>query len=118
MEVAASCLFEYPNGLSATASVDVLRSDTAPTHGDDWARVVGTRAILEVRNASLQITDEQGVRMIDVPATGRTLVGDLLDAIALGAKPWIGTAETLALTQTLLDTRRSADEGRRIDIAS
>lgn len=116
MEATASCLFEYPNGLTATASIDVLRPEAAPTHGDDWARIVGSRAVLECREGRLDIVDADGVRSLTPVDTGRTLVGDLLDAIALGKKPWIDTQATLDLTATLLAARRSADEGRVVEI--
>lgn len=116
MEVTASCLLEYPNGLSATASVDVLRPEAAPTHGDDWARVVGTRGTIEVRIGRLDVIDANGPRAVELVDTGRTLVGDLLDAIALGTRPWVDARATLDLTATLLAARRSADEGRIVDV--
>ena len=116
MEASASCLLEYPGGLTATASVDVLRPEAAPTHGDDWARVVGTWGTLEVRPGRLDVIDGKGARSIPIVDAGRTLVGELLDAIALGTTPWVDTRATLELTATLLAARRSADEGRVIDL--
>ena len=34
-------------GAVATGSIDYFRPDCAPTHGDDWLRIAGTRGIIE-----------------------------------------------------------------------
>lgn len=41
-------LFTIEGGILHTASIDLFRPEQAPTHGDDWCRVVGTEGGLEV----------------------------------------------------------------------
>lgn len=43
-----SGIFILEGGIQMTASVDYLRHENCPTHGDDWCRVVGSRGTLEV----------------------------------------------------------------------
>jgi predicted dehydrogenase len=40
-------LAQLGNGGHASISVDYCRPETAPTHGDDWIRIVGTKGVLE-----------------------------------------------------------------------
>ena len=50
------------NGGHATISLDFLRPNGAPSHGDDWLRVVGSRGIIEAylaRNTCTLITENQ-----------------------------------------------------------
>ncbi len=55
---------ELSNGGHATISIDYCRPQIAPTHGDDWIRVVGTKGVLEAslskRNCTV-ISDEKGI---------------------------------------------------------
>lgn len=47
-EDSCSGVFLLEGGIQMTASVDLLRHENCPTHGDDWCRVVGSRGTLEV----------------------------------------------------------------------
>lgn len=49
-------ILELSNGGHATVSVDLLRPQSASTHGDDWIRVVGTKGVLEARGSDLTCT--------------------------------------------------------------
>lgn len=40
------------NGGHATVSVDIFRPDAAPTWGDDWIRIVGTKAVIEANGTA------------------------------------------------------------------
>jgi predicted dehydrogenase len=55
---------ELSNGGHATISIDYCRPETAPTHGDDWIRVVGTKGVLEAslskKNCTV-ISNEKGI---------------------------------------------------------
>ncbi|MEN6383655.1 MAG: Gfo/Idh/MocA family oxidoreductase [Phycisphaerales bacterium] len=54
---------ELSNGAHATMSVDYCRPEAAPTHGDDWIRVVGTKGVLEASLAKkncIVINNEKG----------------------------------------------------------
>lgn len=67
-EDVAAGLFDMENGALLTVSIDLCRPGTAPTHGDDWIRVVGSRGVLEANSAkgSLQILNDDGSRQVPV----------------------------------------------------
>lgn len=117
MERSATCLLEFDNEVSATISIDVFRPEAAPSHGDDWTRVVGTKGVMEVRPGRIDIVDATGPRTITPPAAPRTFLQTFVGQIAGTVAPVVDTKQTIDLTKTLLAARRSADERRHVDIA-
>jgi predicted dehydrogenase len=49
-------VLETSNGGHATISVDYFRPQSAPTHGDDWVRIVGTKGTIEASDALQKCT--------------------------------------------------------------
>lgn len=115
MERAAVCQFELAGERFASASLDVFRPENAPTHGDDWARVVGTDGVIEVRPSRLTVINatNDGTTPVDV-ACDRTVLGDFLDHLAGKQPGLIGAGDTLAVTRACLLARQSADERRTV----
>jgi predicted dehydrogenase len=112
MERSAVCQFTLEEDVFASASVDVFRPAAAPTHGDDWARVVGTAGTMEVRPESLALTTETaGPTQVPVSA-GPTLVRDFIDHIEGRSRAWLDARVTLGLADACLRARQSADERR------
>lgn len=119
MERAALCQFELAGGRSASVSIDVFRPENAPTHGDDWIRVVGTRGVVEARNNSLHLINESndGSKPVGV-ASDTNVFRDFVDHID-GRRPGlIDARQTLVLTEACLLARQSADERRLIAVGS
>jgi predicted dehydrogenase len=116
MERSATCLLEFDREIAATVSIDVFRPEAAPSHGDDWARVVGTTGTMEVRNDHIEIVDSNGTRSITPPSTTRNFLQAFVDQIAGAIEPIIDAKQTIELTRTLLAARQSADERRVIDV--
>ncbi len=116
MERSATCLMEFANEVSATVSIDVFRPEAAPTHGDDWARVVGTTGTMEVRPSRIEIIDAGGSHTITPPAAPRNFLQVFVGQIAGTVEPIVDAKQTIGLTRTLLAARRSADEQKRIDV--
>lgn len=55
---------ELSNGGHVTISVDYCRPEEAPTHGDDWIRVIGTKGVLEAslsKKNCCVISKEKGI---------------------------------------------------------
>lgn len=117
MERSATCLLEFDNEVSATISIDVFRPEAAPSHGDDWIRVVGTKGVMEVRNNRIEIVDSAGPRTITPPAAPRNFLQTFVGQIAGTVEPVIDAKQTIDLTKALLAARRSADERRHVEIA-
>jgi len=119
MERAALCHLGLCDGRAASVSIDVFRPDNAPTHGDDWVRVVGTKGVMEVRPESVVLVngDNDGTRPVRV-SCDRTPLRDFLDHARGQGEALIGREATLDVTAVCLLARQSADEGRVITVSS
>jgi len=119
MERSALCQFELTGGRAASISIDVFRPDNAPTHGDDWCRVVGSEGVMEIRQDSIRLINptHKGSEEVAV-RSDRHLLGDFVERIAGGSNnqsqsaAMIDATSTLALTEACLKARQSADEMR------
>ncbi len=116
MERSALCQFTMADERFASVSIDVFRPATAPTHGDDWIRVVGTAGVLEARPGSVTLinADNDGSRPVPV-ACEHSFLRDFVDHVEGRARMAIDAQATLALTRACLLARQSADEGRVVD---
>ena len=74
LEMTAICQFTLTNQVFGAASLDYLRPESAPTHGDDRIRLAGTRGVLEIREGrACPIKDEAaGLRELRSPPGGRS----------------------------------------------
>jgi predicted dehydrogenase len=118
MERAATCQFSLSSRRAASLSIDYFRPQTAPTHGDDWARVVGTQGVLEVRADAVTLINAANDGSQPVPVKcALTLLGDFVAHIEGTGKALIDRDSTLALTDACLRARQSADEGRIVAFA-
>ncbi|MBC8105589.1 MAG: Gfo/Idh/MocA family oxidoreductase [Anaerolineae bacterium] len=111
MERSAACLFELTNGAIATASLDLFRHANAPTHGDDWIRVVGTAGTIEAKSGAVTLinANNDGGKPVEV-ACDRQIFVDFIQGIEGVRSPLIDAAQTLALTEACLIARQSADD--------
>jgi predicted dehydrogenase len=112
MERAALCHLGLCQGRAASVSIDVFRPGTAPSHGDDWIRVVGNKGVLEARPNSVVLINESNDGSKPMPATSdRHVFKEFVDHID-GRRPALIDAEqTFILTEVCLLARQSADEG-------
>jgi predicted dehydrogenase len=120
LESSALCHFTLAGGRAASVSVDFFRPENAPTHGDDWARIVGTEGIMEVRpdKVTLINSDGNGAAPVDTACDRRPLE-DFLAHIDGKRAALIDRKATLEMTRACLVARQSADEGKvlRLDPA-
>ena len=112
MERSAICLFTLEGERPASVSIDVFRPSKAPTHGDDWARIVGSSGVIEARPDSLVLINESvdGPTNVKV-ACDRHFMRDFVARAEGRGETLIDAAETLALTEACLRARESADTG-------
>ncbi|MDO9542989.1 MAG: Gfo/Idh/MocA family oxidoreductase, partial [Kiritimatiellia bacterium] len=107
------------NGGHATMSLDFLRPSGAPSHGDDWLRVVGSRGVIEAylaRNTCTLITENQPPVELPLPEPVNffvNLVRKLRDDPAALAE---ATLSAFHLTRVCLCARDSADRRQVISI--
>jgi len=116
MERSALCHFTLGGERAASVSIDVFRPATAPTHGDDWVRVVGTAGVLEARPNEVKLINESNDGSKPVPvACDRQFLRDFIDHAEGRDKASIDAKSTLDLTRACLLARQSADEGRVVE---
>ena len=109
------------NGGHATMSLDFLRPNGAPSHGDDWLRVVGSRGVIEAylaRNTCTLITANQPPIELPLPEPidfFADLVRKLRDNPASLSET---TVSAFHLTRACLCARDSADRQQVVSIPS
>jgi len=115
MERAAQVQLGFCKGRSASISIDVFRPASAPSHGDDWIRIVGTTGVIEARNRSLTLINEanNGTQPVDAQSDRQVFV-DFVDHIDGKRPALIDAAQTFALTEVCLLARDSADQGGQV----
>lgn len=67
LEATAQIMMTLENGVSAQVSADYLRPGTAPSHGDDRVRVVGTAGVLEVRDEKVWLISAENDGTSPIP---------------------------------------------------
>ena len=110
-EMAVLCLFEMEDHIMAAIQLDFYRPATAPTHGDDRIRCVGTRGVLEVRDGQIHLMNDEGVS-VQTPTEAPELFAEFLN----GNTP-ISPQEIFELTAVALAARESADNGRVVELS-
>lgn len=111
MESAAYCCFEFEGGGQALASIDYLRPSSAPTHGDDRLRVVGSQGILEVMSdRAMLINENEGVQTLQIEPQP-LIFEDFLNAIMLNRPFRQSHEEIWRLSKLCIAAQKSADSG-------
>jgi len=109
---------ELSNGGHATVSIDYCRPSTAPTHGDDWIRVVGTKGILEasgVTNTCKVIEQAKPPYETKTPRPD-TIYKNFFLSLLTKQRPPIKTHIPFMLTDTCLKAKASAKTGKFVNI--
>lgn len=112
-ESQASLLLQMSNGASATARLDYLRPQTAPTHGDDRLRIAGTEGVLEIGpdKKIWLTTTEEPLREIEAEPTSNLFV-DFVEAIRADEPSRIPEEDCFGVTRVVLTARQAAEEGK------
>ena len=105
-QMAALCQFEMAGGCMASANIDFLRPEKAPTHGDDRVRIAGTGGVLEIWQDHLELINENG-RICEYPETAPRLT----ELFVKGMQP-IAAEEIFMLTRVALLAREAAETGK------
>jgi predicted dehydrogenase len=104
-------LMNLEGGATAIAHADFLRPASAPTHGDDRLRVVGSLGAIEVRDGVCMLTTNQSPPT-DITASGACEpIHEALREALSGRSSLFSTAHSLQTAQALLQLRDAADAG-------
>ena len=113
LEMSAMCQFTLTGEVLASASIDYLRPDAAPTHGDDRIRVAGADGVVEVRGGKVYLINAGTAGEVCLSAAcDRHVFRDFLAHVRGQGEPLVSGAEVLDVTRACLLARLSADEGR------
>jgi predicted dehydrogenase len=112
---------ELSNGAHATMSVDYCRPEAAPTHGDDWIRIVGTKGVLEASLAKkncIIINNEKGTFEQILPEGKDKMFRKFLLNILNGKTEENEKLKMLSfmLTKVCLLTHNAAEQGTFVEI--
>ncbi|MFS8579305.1 MAG: hypothetical protein LOD88_04685, partial [Novibacillus thermophilus] len=117
LETTALCHFTMEDGVFASASIDYLRPETAPSHGDDRIRVAGTKGVVEVQNGDVHVINGlEGVRKLE-PKDPGNIFQDFLQHIRGQKECLIGAEDSFYVTEICLRARQSADENRVVELS-
>ncbi len=109
MEDYVALCYQLVGGGAAMVHADYLRPSSAPTHGDDRIRVVGSEGQLEVcEGRCMLITEEHGLKDVTYLGEGADLRVDLVDALK-GDERYYSTAKSLYIAEVMLRSRDAAD---------
>ncbi|KAF2958424.1 oxidoreductase [Thermotoga sp. Ku-13t] len=115
LEATGACLFELEQEVIATLTVDYLRPPGAETHDDDRLRIVGTEGILEVRDQSVLLTDEDGTRVVQNQEQGY-IFKDFLNHVLGRGRCMVTAEQSIYATYIALKAREAADERRIVTL--
>ncbi len=108
LEIAALCLFRLENGAAASNSMDYMRPEGAPSHGDDRIRVVGSQGIVEVMGSRAVLTDSSGEKELTASADNPFEL--FAQQVSGGANCHITANDSFRATELALMARDMADE--------
>ena len=118
LESTALCHFVLADEVLGNVTIDYLRPEEAPSHGDDRLRLVGSRGVLEVRDERVfLINDEiEGVRRVPLRPVEKGIFGDFLNHVRGEGMCKVSAEDSFYVTETCLKARLSADEGRVVEL--
>ena len=115
LENAALCQFVTEKGVLVSVSLDYMRPQTAPSHGDDRIRIAGTKGVVEVidENAYIINDEAEGVQKLDNIDGGNMFESFMNEVKGFGRCP-LTAEDAFYITRICLYARESADTGKTI----
>jgi predicted dehydrogenase len=112
-------LAELSNGGHITISVDYCRPEIAPTHGDDWVRIVGTKGVLEASGSKMEcsvISNDKGSFQYALPDRKDKIFSRFLLNILNGKSNDEIAQVSFMLTKVCLIAREAAQKSKVLSI--
>jgi predicted dehydrogenase len=118
MENVASLSFRLDNRGVASLRMDYQRPETAPTHGDDRLRIVGTKGIVEFQEAQglTLVTQKESLRKITDLPPSRPLAVDFIESLYGGPPHQLAREEIFRISEQILKARTAAEEHRIVRV--
>lgn len=109
---------QFAGGATASVTADYLRPATAPTHGDDRLRVIGSSGVVETKDLDTRvelITAQSAPSNLPLAETP-SLFADFVSELRGQGTHLIGPDEAVRVTRICIAATRSAVEGRMIEV--
>ncbi len=113
LEVSALCHFTLEDDVYASVSIDYLRPDAAPSHGDDRLHIVGSEGVLDVLGGEVVLIGAggDGEQRLET-SCDRQIFPDFVAAAPGRSQALLGPEDAIEMTRACLLARESADSGR------
>ncbi|WP_282936234.1 Gfo/Idh/MocA family oxidoreductase [Paenibacillus sp. RC67] len=113
LELTAQCQFTMSGETSASVSIDYLRPNEAPSHGDDRIRIAGTSGVLEVRDQQVLLINARQSGVQELPLVHkREIFADFVRQINGEGHCLVSAEDSFYVTEACLRALMSADEKR------
>ncbi|UUZ95208.1 Gfo/Idh/MocA family oxidoreductase [Paenibacillus sp. P25] len=113
LELTAQCQFTMSGETAASVSIDYLRPNEAPSHGDDRIRIAGTAGVLEVRDQQVLLINARQTGVQESPLVPkRELFADFVRQINGEGRCLVSAEDSFYVTEACLRALMSADEKR------
>lgn len=114
MENNTAVIFKLDNRGTASLHMDYLRPATAPTHGNDRLRIVGTKGVIEYQEGqglTLVTTTQPPIKINELAAV-KPLFIDFVESLYQGKPHLISTDDIFRISEIVLKARTAADTNR------
>ena len=112
----AGVLLRMSNEGTAMINIDYLRPETAPTHGDDRLRIIGSEGVIEIKDSGKRVelisssTKPVNIALLE----GRSLFADFVAELRGQGKHILSPEEPFEMTRVALLAHQSANQHRII----
>jgi len=113
LEIAGQMMFVMQNGIQASATIDFLRPQSAPSHGDDRVRVAGTGGVMEITDGKVSLLTPEKCEVI-VPEDDNCvdMFVDFVNQLSTCGSSERESLAMLEVTAACLLARESADQNK------
>jgi len=109
---------QFEGGAAAGMTADYLRPSTAPTHGDDRLRVIGSAGVVEVKDLDTRVElITSAAKPVDLPLEQPPMMfADFVAELRGQGTHLIGPDEAVRVTRICIAATQSAREGKVIEV--
>jgi hypothetical protein len=106
------------NNGTALINIDYLRPETAPTHGDDRLRIIGSEGVIEIKDLGERVElITSSSKPVNLPLTeGKSLMGDFISELRGEGKHILLPEEPFEMTRVALIAHQSANQKRIVKL--
>ena len=117
LENNCAIIYKLDNRGTANLRTDYLRPESAPTHGDDRLRIIGTKGVIEHTDAGTTLINGKGSQKVtDSAPPILSEFPDFLSSIYNGAKSLVSPADVWRVSDVAIRTQMAAEGSRMMKL--